>query len=142
MNRGKGTTSSSVPPKALEDIAQEISQQAQRRSDVPPSLQKRSGLPANLQKAQEQQEEMTEAASQVVASSRGRAGIPPRSSQAAQEAAEPSRAESDQSRFKKKMSRKAEKDDTGEEAELESTQGKFGQEERKNLHASDGQSGW
>ena len=130
MNRGKGTTSSSVAPEALEGVAQEISaaasQQAQRRSDVPPSLRKRSDLPASLQKAREQQEELTEAASQAVASSRGRAGTPPRAPKAAQEAAQPTRAEPDQGRFKRKMSRKApEKNEAVIEAELESTQGAF-----------------
>ena len=129
MNRGKGTTSSSVPPKALEDMAQEMSAASQRspqRSDVPPSLRKRSDLPASLQKAREQQEELTEAASQAVASSRGRAGTPARSLKAAQEAAQPSRTESDQGRSKGKMSRQAtEKDKTESEAEVESTQGEF-----------------
>ena len=144
MNRGKGTTSSSVPPEALEGMAQEISaasQQAQRRSDVPPSLRKRSDLPASLQKAREQQEELTEAASQAVASSRGRAGTPSRAPKAAQEAARPSRAEPDQGRFKRKMSRKApEKDEAASEAELESTQGEFEQRGRRGLHTLDSQS--
>ena len=145
MNRGKGTTSSSVPPEALEDMAQEISaasQQAQRRSDVPPSLRKRSDLSASLQKAQDQQEELTEAASQAVASSRGRAGTPERASKAAQEAAQPSRAEPDQGRFKRKMSRKGpEKDEAVPEAELETTQGKFETRGGRDLQAFGSQLG-
>lgn len=127
MNRGKGTTSSTVAPEALEGIAQQISeasQQPPRRSDVPPSLRKRSDLPPSLQKAREQQEELTEAASQAVASTQGRAGTPPRAPRGAQEAAQPSRADPDQGRLKRKMYRPApEKQEAGPEAESESTQG-------------------
>ena len=124
MNRGKGTTSSSVAPEALEGMAQEIStasQQAQRRSDVPPSLRKRSDLPASLQNAREQQEELTEAASQAVASSKGRGGTPPR---APQEQPQRSRANQEQARpLKRNVSRQGLEAAPEDDPESESAQG-------------------
>ena len=127
MNRGRGTTNSPVAPEILEGVAQEISQASEkpppRRSDVPPSLRKRSDLPRSSQTAREQQEELTAAASQAVASPRGQAGTPPRAPRGDQKQPQPRGGESDQVRpLKRKVSWKAPEK---HEAETETNQGKL-----------------